>query len=59
MVVSRFSLLTKMGLVAFVLGVGLRFWTHGNSLNFAAGFFLGLSIVLMLAGLIGRSRRAL
>jgi hypothetical protein len=59
MVGRKLSPIVRMGLAAFVLGIGLRFWTHGNSLNFAAGFFLGLSIALMLAGLSGRPRRTL
>jgi len=53
----KMNLLMRVGLATFLVGCGLRLWTtHGGHAEFAAGFFLGLSIVLMLAGLVTRSR---
>jgi len=53
---SRNSLSTAAGSLALALGIGLRLWTHGNLSHFASGFFLGVSIALLILGLARPSR---
>lgn len=50
------GVLTRIGVIALAAGLGLRLWTHGNSAHFATGFLLGLAIVLVLAGAVGKAR---
>jgi len=47
---------TAAGSLALALGLGLRLWTHGNLSHFASGFFLGVSIALLILGLARPSR---
>jgi len=49
-------LFTGVGSLALAIGFGLYNWAHGNPLHFAAGFFLGLSVVLLIGGFVRRSR---
>jgi hypothetical protein len=42
--------------LALAVGLGLRLWTHGNFAHFASGFFLGVSIALLILGLARPSR---
>jgi len=44
--------LIAAGSLGLVTGIGLRLWTHGNFAHFAAGFFLGMSVVLLLAAML-------
>lgn len=52
----RISPLTSVGLLAMVAGILVSRLGHGNYSHFAAGFLLGLSIVLMIAGLVQQKR---
>jgi len=45
------------GLLAFLLGITLRWWGHGGLHDFGEGAFIGASIILMLMG-VRRSRSA-
>jgi len=54
---SRMNLSTQIGLVAFVIGSGLRLWGQGNYAHFAAGFLIGIAIVLLIGGVIKQRRR--
>ena len=56
MIRSWSSLSTAAGSLALALGIGLRLWTHGNLSHFASGFFLGVSIALLILGLARPSR---
>jgi hypothetical protein len=47
-------LFTGVGSLALAIGFGLYNWAHGNPLHFAAGFFLGLSVVLLMGGFVRR-----
>jgi hypothetical protein len=51
------NLSTQIGLVAFVIGSGLRLWGQGNYAHFAAGFLIGIAIVLLIGGVIKQRRR--
>ena len=48
--------LIAFGLIFLSAGLILHNWAHGHSMHFAAGFLIGLSIVLIIAGVIVRSR---
>jgi hypothetical protein len=54
--IRRRSLSTAAGSLALAAGLGLRLWTHGNFAHFASGFFLGVSIALLILGLARPSR---
>lgn len=43
----------------FAVGLTLHNFTHGRYIEFAAGFLIGMSLVFMIAGTLGRSRGAL
>jgi len=58
MIRHRVSRLIPVGLLALVASILLRLYTHGNYSHFAVGFLMGLSIVLMIAGLV-RQRRGM
>jgi hypothetical protein len=53
---SRNRLSTAAGLLALSAGLCLRLWVHGNVAHFASGFFLGVSIALLILGLARPSR---
>ena len=38
------------------LGLTLRLWTHGNFSHFCSGFFVGMSIALLILGLARQTR---
>jgi len=48
--------LSAAGSFALAIGVGLQNWAHGNHAHFATGFFLGLSIVLLIGGTMRKPR---
>jgi hypothetical protein len=52
------SVYMRVGLLAFVAGSLVRLFAHGNYVDFAGGFLLGLSIVLMISGLVQQRRGA-
>jgi hypothetical protein len=45
-----------VGLLALAAGLLVRLFTHASYSEFAAGFLIGLSIVLIIFGMVGRSR---
>jgi hypothetical protein len=49
-------LFTAAGALALFLGLTLRLWTHGNFSHFCSGFFLGMSIALLILGLARQTR---
>lgn len=46
-----------VGLVALVAGLLLRLYTHTNYTDFTAGFLIGISLVLIIAGFVRQRRR--
>jgi hypothetical protein len=44
------------GALALSLGLMLRLSTHGNFSHFASGFFVGMSIALLIRGLARQTR---
>jgi len=55
-VTRRRNLFTAGGALALSLGLTLRLWTHGNFSHFGSGFFLGMSIALLILGLARQTR---
>jgi hypothetical protein len=53
----RRGLSTAGGSLALALGICLRLWAAGNFAHFASGFFMGVSIALLILGLARPSRR--
>jgi hypothetical protein len=49
-------LFTAGGALALSLGLMLRLWTHGNFSHFCSGFFVGISIALLILGLARQTR---
>ena len=56
MIWRKSSLFTAIGSFALAFGIALHLWTHGNFAHFASGFFLGVSIALLIYGLARPSR---
>ena len=52
----RRNLFTAAGALALSLGLTLRLWIHGNYSHFCSGFFLGMSIALLILGLARQTR---
>src|SRR5262249_33201677 len=52
----RLNLYYQAGLLAFLGGVALRRWGHGALHDFAERALLGAAIILILAGMLRRSR---
>ena len=50
------NLFTAGGVLALSLGLTLRLWTHGNFSHFCSGFFVGMSIALLILGLARQTR---
>ncbi|MFZ0806485.1 MAG: hypothetical protein WAN03_09900 [Candidatus Sulfotelmatobacter sp.] len=48
----------SVGLLSLCAGIILRNWTHARYSEFAAGFFIGLSIVFIIAGAVQQRRGA-
>jgi hypothetical protein len=44
-------LFTAAGSLALALGIGSRLWAYGNFAHFASGFFVGVSIALLMLGM--------
>jgi hypothetical protein len=44
------------GVLALSFGLMLRLWTHGNFSHFCSGFFVGMSIALLILGLARQTR---
>lgn len=53
------NLFTVAGLLALSLGLILHLATHGTFSHFCSGFFLGISIALLILGLARQTRRIL
>ncbi len=53
----KFNRLIQIGLLMLAGGLILHNWVHGRYTEFAGGFLIGMSIVFMIAGVVGRSRR--
>jgi hypothetical protein len=56
MMQRKISLFTPVGLFALVAGILVRLYTHSNYSEFAAGFLIGFSLVLMVAGFVRQKR---
>ncbi len=54
----RLNLYYQTGLLAFLGGVALKRWGHGNLHDFAEGALLSAAIILMLAAMLRRPRCA-
>lgn len=52
----KMSLFTPVGLLVLVAGLLVRQFTHSNYSDFAAGFLMGGSLVLLIAGLVRQKR---
>lgn len=52
----RMNIFVRVGLLALAAGLLVRLFTHASYSEFAAGFLIGLSIVLIIFGLVGRSQ---
>jgi hypothetical protein len=50
----KISTLTRVGLVALVIGLLVRLFSHTSYSEFTAGFLIGLSLVLMIGGMVKR-----
>ena len=48
----KISILTRVGLVALVIGLLVRLFSHASYTEFTAGFLIGLAIVLMIGGMM-------
>ena len=48
---------TAAGSLALAVGISLRLWIDGSFVHFASGFFLGVSIALLILGLARPTRR--
>jgi hypothetical protein len=57
MIRRRNSLFAAAGSLALAVGIALRLWAYGNFAHAASGFFLGVSIALLILGLARPSRR--
>ena len=51
MIRSMSSLAVAAGLLALTIGIGLQLCISGTLTHFASGFFLGVSIALLILGL--------
>jgi hypothetical protein len=52
----KISLLTRVGLLALVVGLLIRIFSHASYSEFTAGFLIGLSLVLIIGGMIRKSQ---
>jgi hypothetical protein len=50
------NIFVRVGLLALAAGLLVRLFTHASYSEFVAGFLIGLSIVLIIFGLVGRSQ---
>jgi len=55
-VIQHRNLFTAGGALALSFGLMLRLWTHGNFSHFCSGFFVGMSIALLILGLARQTR---
>ena len=54
---SNWKNLLPIGLVSLSAGLIVHNFLHTRSSEFAAGLFIGMSIVFVIAGFIGRHKR--
>jgi hypothetical protein len=52
----KIRVLTPVGSLALAAGILVRLFTHTNVSEFAGGFLIGISLVLLIAGLVLRKR---
>ena len=53
---NKWKNLLPIGLVSLSAGLILRNFLHSDYSEFAAGLLIGMSIVFMIAGLVGREK---
>ncbi|HTC48914.1 MAG TPA: hypothetical protein VK722_16440 [Candidatus Aquilonibacter sp.] len=53
----RIGIFVPVGLFALATGTLLRLYTHANYTEFAAGFLIGISLVLIIAGFVRLKRK--
>lgn len=58
MIRGKLNRLFPVGLLMLASGLILHNWMHGRYWDFAAGFLIGLSIIFVIVGFVGRSRGA-
>jgi len=56
MSVRKLNGFVSAGLLSLCAGLILRNWTHARYSEFGAGFFIGLSIVFILFGMVQQRR---
>lgn len=56
MIRTKLSFLVPVGSLALAAGLIVQLWAHGRSSHFIAGFLIGISLVFLIAGLMGRSK---
>ena len=56
MIRRKTNLFLAGGSFALAIGLGVRLWTYGNYAHFTSGFFLGVSLALVIFGMGRRSR---
>ncbi len=54
---KNLSRLVPIGLVLLSGGLLLNHWIHGDYAESISGFLIGLSLVFIIAGFVGRSRQ--
>jgi hypothetical protein len=54
----KISPFVPVGLLALVVGILLRNFTHTNYSEFAAGLLIGMSIVFLIFGVVQKARAA-
>jgi len=52
----RINVFVQAGLLGLAAGLLVRLFTHANYSEFVAGFLIGLSIVLIIFGIVRRPR---
>jgi hypothetical protein len=54
MSMKKLNRLLPIGLIMLSAGLGLHIWTRGDYSESAAGFLIGISLVFVIAGFVGR-----
>jgi uncharacterized membrane protein YfcA len=52
MIQRKITLFVPVGLLGVVAGVFLHYYVHGQYSDFASGFLMGLSVVLLIFGVV-------
>lgn len=56
MIRKKLSFLIRVGSLALAAGFIVQLWAHGRTSHFIAGFLIGISIVFLISGALGRSK---